>query len=166
MASAELVGLVEQIELKLGGDAGRHAERAEPRDLFAQHGAGAMGKLVVMVMIEHVAKDEGRGRQPGDAPERRQVRLHDEIAVALLPIGDRVARHRLHVDVVGEEIVAAMRFLMRAGEEIFGVHALADQPALHIGEANDDRVDLATIGSRLQLLQRHQVQPCRKSILK
>ena len=66
-----------------------------------------------------------------------------EVAVALLPVRDRVAGHRLHVDVVGEQIVAAMRLLVRAFEEVVGLHALADEPALHVGEGDDDRVDLA-----------------------
>jgi hypothetical protein len=43
---------------------------------------------------------------------------------------------------------------MRAAEEKLGMEALADQPPLHIRHASDDRVDLAAIGRRPQLLQR------------
>ena len=95
-----------------------------------------------------------RCRQPRHAPQRRQVGLHDEIAVALLPARRRVARHRLHVDVVGEQIVAAVRLLVGAVEEVLGLEALADQPALHVGEADHDRVDLAGADGLLQLVQR------------
>ena len=74
-----------------------------------------------------------------------------EVAVALLPVGGGVAGHRLHVDVVGEQIVAAMRLLVRAFEEILGLHALADETALHVGEGDDDRVDLAGADRRSQV---------------
>ena len=107
-----------------------------------------------MMMIDHVAKHESGSRQPGNSPERRQVGLHDEIAVALLPVGYRVARHRLHIDVVGEQIVAAVGFLVGAPEEELGVKTLADEPSLHVGKADHDRVDLATVGRRPQFLQR------------
>ncbi len=119
-----------------------------------QHRARAMRQRLVMMVVDHVAEHECRRRQPGRAPQRRQVRLHDEVAVALFPVGDGVARHRLHVDVVGEQVVAAVGFLVGAVEEEIGLHALADQAALHVGEADDDRVDLATIGRRPQLFQR------------
>ena len=127
--------------------------RAKPRDLLLQHRARAVRQVRGVVMIEHVAQHERRRRQPGNAPERRQVRLHREIAVALLPIGDRVARHRLHVDVVGEEIVAAVGLLIGAVEEILDVETLADQTSLHVGHAGDDGVDLAAIGGNAQLFQ-------------
>ena len=67
------------------------------------------------------------------------VGLHDEIAIALGPVGGLVAGHRLHIDVVGEQVVAAMRLLDRAIEEELGLEALADQPPLHVGEGDDAR---------------------------
>ena len=76
-----------------------------------------------------------------------------EIAIALLPIGGGVAGHRLHVDVVGEQIVAAVRLLIRAVEEILGLEALADQRALHVGKADHDGVDLAVGDGLLQLVE-------------
>ena len=112
-----LVGLVEQIELELGGEIRRHALRAEPGDLRLQHGPRAVRDRLVMMVVEDVAEDQRGPRQPRDAPERRQVGLHDEVAVALFPVGDGVARHRLHVDVVGEQVVAAVRLLVGAVEE-------------------------------------------------
>ena len=105
------------------------------------------------MMIEDVAENERGCRQPRNAPERRQVRLHDEVAVALLPIGDGVARHRLHIDVVGEQVVAAVGLLIGAVEEEFGLEAFADEPSLHVGEADHDRVDLAGADGLLQLVQ-------------
>ena len=112
-----------------------------------------MRHRVVRVMVEHVAQHQRRCRQPRNPPERREIGLHDEIAIALFPVGGRVSRHRLHVDVVGEQIVAAVRLLVGAFEEILGLQALADQPALHIGKADHDRVDLPARDGILQLVE-------------
>ena len=69
------------------------------------------------VMVQHVA-DHQRGLfQPGNAPQRRQVRLHDEVAIALRPARRLVAGHRLHIDVGGQQIVAAMRLVMGGIDE-------------------------------------------------
>ena len=106
-----------------------------------------------MVMVEHVAEDKRRRLEPRHARQRHHVGLHDEVAVALLPVGDRVARHRLHIDVVGKEIVAAMRLLVRGGEEVLRLEALADQPPLHVDEAGEHRVDLAARDGLLELVE-------------
>ena len=114
---------------------------------------GACGEVLVAVMIEDVAENKRGPRQPGNAPQRAHVRLHDEVAVALLPVGHGITRHRLHIDVVGEQIVAAVRLLISAVEEILGLKTLADEPALHVGEAGDHRVDFACADSLLQFLE-------------
>ena len=44
-----------------------------------------------------------------------------------------------------------MRLLIGAAEEKLGLKALADEPALHVGEAGDDRVDLAGADSLLAI---------------
>ena len=113
-----------------------------------------MRDVLVMVVIENVGEHQRRPRQPRQTPQRRHVGLHDEIAVALLPVGGRVAGHRLHVDVVGEQIVAAVGLLVRPLEEILGLHALADQAPLHVGKGDDDGIDLAVADRRLQFLER------------
>ena len=41
-----------------------------------------------------------------------EIGLQDEVAVAFLPAGRLVARHRLHIHVISEEIVAGMGFLV------------------------------------------------------
>ena len=71
------------------------------------------------------------------------VGLQDEIAIALGPVGGLVAGDRLHIDVVGEQVVAAMRLVDGALEEELGLEALADQPALHVGESDEHGVDRA-----------------------
>jgi hypothetical protein len=106
----------------------------------------------VRVVVEDVAEDERGAFQPGDRPERPHVRLHDEIAVALRPVRRRVAGHRLHVDIVGHQVVAGMRLV--GVEEELRLEALADQPPLHVDKADEDGVDRPRCGGFLQLVER------------
>ena len=71
-----------------------------------------------MVMVEDVAQHQCGLFQPRHVAQRRDIRLHDEIAIALGPACRLVAGHRLHIDVVGEQIVAAMGLVMRRFDEI------------------------------------------------
>ncbi len=105
------------------------------------------------VMVEHIAKDEGRAFLPGNAAERLHVGLQREVTVAALPGGRLVARHRLHIDVKRQQIIAGMRLLMGAVAEEGRVKALAREPPLEIGEAGDDGVDLAGFGDGFQLVE-------------
>ena len=105
------------------------------------------------VMVEHVAKDEGRAFLPGNAAERFHVGLQGEVAIAALPGGRLVARHRLHIDVEGEQIVTGVRLLVRAAAEEGRVEALAREPPLQIGEAGDDGVDFAGFGEGCELVE-------------
>ncbi len=66
------------------------------------------------VMVLHVAEHQRGLLEPGTCAQRREVGLHDEVAIALRPARRLVAGHRLHVDVVGQQVVAAMRLVMRA----------------------------------------------------
>jgi hypothetical protein len=65
-----------------------------------------------------------------------------EVAVAALPRADGVAVHGVHVDVDGQQVVAALGAVLEHGvEEELGVDPLALQPALHVGERDHDGVD-------------------------
>ena len=147
-----LVGLVEQVELELGGAEGAHLLGREALHLALEHGARRM-RHVVLVVVEHVAQHQRRAFEPGHLAQRGEVRLEDEIAVALVPARRRVARHRLHVDVVGQQVVAAVRLLVRAVDEILGLEALADQPPLHVDHRHQHRVDAAGLHRRLELVE-------------
>ena len=107
-------------------------------------------------MPEDVAEDE-RGRlEPRNPAQRREIRLHREVAVATLPARDLVARDRVHLHVEREQVVAALdRMLVRhlVAEEL-RVKALSHEPALHVGERDDDRVDRAGLDLGLQLVER------------
>ncbi len=96
-----------------------------------------------MVVIEHVAQHQGRAFQPGHAPQGGHVRLEHEIAVALAPTGRGVTGHRLHVDVVGQQVIAAVGFFVAAVDEELDLEALADQSALHVDHADQHGVDFA-----------------------
>src|SRR5215470_9876732 len=115
---------------------------------------------IVVMMVEHVREHERGAGQPWQRAQRRDVGLHDEVAIALVPARGRIARHRLHVDVVGEQIVAAVRLFMRAVEEIFGLEALADEAPLHVDHGDDHGIDRARRDRLLQFgecqISRHQ----------
>ena len=107
---------------------------------------------IVMVMIENVGEHQRRALQPGNAAHCRQVGLQDEIAIAFVPARGGIAGHRLHVDVVGQQVIARMRFLVGTVDEIAGLEAFADEPPLHVHHGDDDRIDSATLGRFLQIV--------------
>ena len=141
---------VEQVELELGRAQHAHLAFRDTRELLAQNRARRM-RDVVMMMVEHVAEHERGALDPRNAAQCAHVGLQHEIAVALLPGGGLEARHGLHVHVHGEQVVAGVPFLVHRIEEEPARDPLADQPALHVGERGDHRVDLATGHQRLEL---------------
>ena len=148
------VVLVEEIELELRGHVGGEPELLEPRELRLEDGARRMRDRLVVMVVDEIGEAERRALEPGALHQRRHVGLHDEVAVALGPVGGRVAGHRLHIDVVGEQVVAAVRLLPRAVDEELRVEALADQPPLHVGEGDNDGVDLALLDVGFQRVER------------
>ena len=81
-------------------------------------------------------------------PQRGEVGDEVDVAVAEVPAGELVAGHRLHLEVGGEQVVAAVGAVGgHVLEEEVGREALAAQPAVVVGEAGDDRVDLAGRGA-------------------
>ncbi|MNR03094.1 hypothetical protein D3C85_1189750 [compost metagenome] len=99
-----------------------------------------------MVMIEHVAEHQRRAFQPGHAPQRGHVGLEHKIAIAFAPAGRGVTWHRFHIDVVGQQVVAAVGFFMAAVDEKLDLEALADQSSLHVDHADQHGIDF-TAGS-------------------
>ena len=71
-----------------------------------------------------------------------------EVAVAALPARDLVARDRVHLHVEREEVVAALDLVLRppiSSQKNSAVEPLSHEPALHVGERDDDRVDRARL---------------------
>ena len=149
------VAVVEDVELELGGHVGEKAALLEAGELALEHGTRAVRQLVA-VMVDDVAQHQGGAGEPGDLAQGAEVRADGEVAIALVPGGGLEARDRLHLHVDGEEIVAGVPFLAHGVHEVAAGHALADQPALHVGEGGDDRVDLACVD---QALERLEVEP-------
>ncbi len=97
------------------------------------------------VVPEDVAEDESGRLEPWDPAQRREIRLHREVAVATLPARDLVARGRVHLHVECEEVVASLDRVPRVHlvDEELRVEPLAHEAALHVGERDNDRVDRA-----------------------
>ncbi len=94
-------------------------------------------------MVERIGDHQRRALEPGAFHQRGEIGLDDEIAIALLPIGRRIAGHRFHVDIVGEQVIAAMGFIHGGLEKEGGEEALADQPPLHVGKGHEHGIDPA-----------------------
>ena len=74
-----------------------------------------------------------------------EVGLEDEIAVTQGPGRGLVAGHRLHFQVDGQKVVAAVGFLHHAVEEEVPHHPLAHEAALHVHHGDHDGVDVAAL---------------------
>src|SRR5690606_19657536 len=154
LGTGRTVSFGKQVELELGSEVAAIATLGEPLDLFAEDGARRMWQILVRMVIEDVAQHQGRLFQPGHAADSGKIRLQDEIAIALGPACRLVARHRLHIDVVGQQVVAAMRLVISGFDEEGGEEALADEPPLHIHGGYQHGVDLICRHCTLQLIER------------
>ncbi|CAI8250238.1 MAG: Uncharacterised protein [SAR116 cluster bacterium] len=74
--------LLEDEEFQLGGHHRCQAQRVGARHLPLQYGARCMPHLFMRVVVQHITQDKCRAIQPGKAAQRRQVRLHDIVAIA------------------------------------------------------------------------------------
>ncbi len=149
-----VVGVAEDDELQLGRPDGVEAALGEPVELGAQDLArrGDDGRAVAPGQVGHA---QGGAIVPRDEPQRLEVGLHREVAVARLPRGHRVALDGVHLDVDGEQVVAGLRAVRNdLVEEVVRGEPLALQAALHVGEAEQDRVEAAGGHRGAQLVER------------
>ena len=140
LGARHIVRLVEHVELELGRHVDLEALLSCAGDLALQDRARAVRHVFPMV-VDDVAEHERRALQPRDLAQGREVRADREIAVALVPGRGRVARHRLHVHVEREQVVAGVHLVHHLLEEVVPGDPLADQPALHVDEAGEHGVD-------------------------
>src|SRR5690242_14547108 len=105
------------------------------------------------IVAEHVGEDERGAVEPWQAAQGGEIRLEHEIAIACVPARDRVARYRLHIDVVRQQIIARVRLLVGALDEVLRMESLADQAALHVDHGNDYGVDRAGFHGPLEVLE-------------
>ena len=155
LAPRVLVRVAEDEELELGARVRGPAALAEPGDLRAEDLAGRRGD-VGAVGPREVREAHRRSLVPGDEPERVEVGVHREVAVAPLPGGHLVALDGVHLDVDGEQVVASLGAVRRHFiEEMPRGQAFALKPALHVGDGEQDGVDLAPVDALLEFLERH-----------
>ncbi len=153
-----LVAVLEQDELQLGAGVGRPAALGEAGELAAQHLARG-GDDVRAVLPLQVDEAERRGGQPRHRHQGGEVGRHHEVAVAARPRGHGIAVDRVHLHVDGQQVVAG---LGAVGDDLVEkearVHALALQPSLHVGQAQQHRVDAAVGDLRAELVERHRAK--------
>ena len=153
-----LVRRVEGDELQLGAGQGGEPGVGGLGELLLQDAARRLHHRLV-VEPHQVALDHRRRRQVRQQPDRVEVQGELHVAVALLPRRHRVPVDRVHVDVDAEQVVAALGAVIdHHVEEVLGVQPLALQPALHVGERDDHRVDRAVIDQRRQLVDGQEVR--------
>ena len=142
------VGVVEDHELELGGRDRDHAPLAS-RSSWARRmprGAGATG---VPSCQPRSAITSAVAGSHGMQAQRGEVRRHHHVAVAGLPARHRVPVDGVHVDVDGQQVVAALGAVRDdVVDEQPRRDPFAGQPALHVGEGDDDGVDV-TLGDHL-----------------
>ena len=150
-----LVGVLEDDELELGAGVGDQPALGKPGELAAQDLARRGDDLGAVVPLQ-VGEQQHRALVPRDRPQRVEVGHHLEVAVAALPRRHLVAADGVHVDVDGEQVVAALgAVLEHVVEEVLGGQPLALKPPLHVGDREQHGVDRAVRDRLLQLVERH-----------
>ena len=138
-----LIAVAVDHELQLGPGHGLPAALGGLVDLRAEH-RPRRHRHRLAVGGRQVALHHHRPVEPRHPPDGVEVEHELHVAVAGVPRGDRVAVDGVHLGVDGEEVVAPLDpVLERVLEEVGGVQELPLQPALHVGEGDDDGLDLA-----------------------
>lgn len=146
------VGVPEDDELQLGADLCGVPVSGEPLQLAAQDLAGR-GEHRGAVLPGEVGDGHRGALVPGEPAQGGRVGAHGEVAVAAVPGGHGVAVDGVHVGVHGEEVVAALGAVFQdLVEEEPGGEPLALEAALHVGEGEDDGVDVTGGDEGVQFL--------------
>ena len=154
-----LVGVAKDDELELGARHRPPAALAEPVELATKDLARG-GDDVGAVLPAQVRHQQHGALVPGDRAQGVEVGLHHEVAVAAFPRGHLVARDGVHVDVDGEQVVAALgAVLHHVVEEVRGGQPLALQPSLHVGDRQQHGVHGPVLDRFPELVKRHPIPP-------
>ena len=144
--------VAQHVELEFGAGLDGEAGVCGTGDLALEDGPRRDRDLRAGLLVDGVGEDEGGAGQPGQDPELVPDRLGDPVTVAGLPVHQPEAVRRLHLHVRAEQVRAEVGAMADdAVEEGLALDALAHEPALHVGEGDDDRVDAAVADHRLQL---------------
>ncbi|OPZ55034.1 MAG: hypothetical protein BWY91_01298 [bacterium ADurb.BinA028] len=146
------IRLLEDDELQLGAGEGGETQRRGSIHLRAQHRARRLAHQPPAVEPGEVALDRRRIVLPRGPSQRREVEVEHHVAVAGLPRADGIAINGVHLDVDGQQVVAALGAVAQDGvDEPLTVDPLALQSALHVGEGDHDGVDgpVGDLGTQL-----------------
>ncbi len=153
LVGRRLVSFVEQDELEFRADVGGPAKGGESFDLALQDLPRRFGDGCAVEPLG-VGQQQRGPRLPWHSPQGRQVGRHHQVAVAAIPGGDAVSVHGVHLDVYREEIIAALGAMVEdVAQEMRGVHSLALQTPLHVGDGNDDCVDQVVLNSSAKFVE-------------
>ena len=151
-----LVGLAQEVELELRARHRREAERRCPLHLRLQHLPRRRLNRRAVVPVD-VAEDE-RGRlEPRNPPQRAEIRLRSRSRRSRAPSsrsrspGSGPSPCRARGGSCSLRPGCSVGHLL--AEEL-RVEPLSHEPALHVGERDDDRVDRARLDLGLQLVER------------
>ena len=147
-----LPGVLEDVELELGAGLDRVARVRGARDLPLEDRPRRDRDLLAGLLVDRVGQDHGRPGQPRQDPQLVPDRFGDPVAVAGLPVHQAEPLGRGHLHVGAEEVRAEVGAVADdAVEEGLALDALAHEPALHVGEGHDDRVDPPVADHALEL---------------
>ena len=95
-------------------------------------------------MVLHIGETQRRAFKPRHRPQRRQIGLEHEVAVARLPAGQGEARDRGHLHIDREQVVAGLGSVRgNLIDKGLGIETLTLQATLHIGHRQHHGIDLA-----------------------
>ena len=150
-----VIGVLEEDELELGPAESLVAHLVSRRQLLLEDGSRRGGDLARAIEPGQVALDHRGVLLPRRPSQRAQVEVEEHVAIATLPGRHRVAGDGVHLDIDGEQVVAALSAVVEhMVEEETCVQALALEAALHVGEAHDDRVDRTLVDAVAQIIHR------------
>jgi len=149
-----LVRVLEHVQLQLRGAHGGEAALLGASQLVAQHAARRQRHQLMLLGAVDVAEHQRRLVLPRGHAHRLEVRDRMEVAVPLRPTGEGVARHRIHVHVARQQVIAGVHPLLRhLVEEEGGRDSLPHQAPVHVGEGHHHRFHIAVRDQPLQIVE-------------
>jgi len=80
---------------------------------------------------------------PGNHRERREIRVHDDVSKAALPVAELEARQHVLGDVPAKKHVALSKSAVQRIKKVLASNALAAKDAFDVGRADFDKLDLS-----------------------
>ncbi len=94
---------------------------------------------------------------PGNHRERGEIRVHDDVSKAALPVAELEARQHVLGDVPAKKHVALSKSAVQRIKKVLGSNALAAKDAFHVGRADFDKLDLSGLDLTSDLSNVHRV---------